>query len=355
MDDDGGEKKMIRARRSVVLIFARVLCICTFMTFAFSVGAIDIKIATVAPQGSPWDNALRELAAKWFEISDGSVTIKVYSDGIVGDEPDMLRKMRIGRLDGAAITQLALAEIHPEIMAISTPYLLRSIEEFRFLLASLAPDYESALLEEGFVPVSWAEGGWVHFFASKSLSSPEDLAQLALAVPAGDDEMLQIWRRLGFRAIPLSMNDYAMGLQTGMVTAFYAPPAAVAAFGWYGPISYMNAVRVAPAIGAVVLTEKAWRSVPEEYYAAFRASASEIGDRLTDASIAVESEAIAAMQSQGVVVVESTDSERRAWAQLGISGGDLAVGRLFTAEAYQSVIDLLDSYRGNRENKPASE
>ena len=117
----------------------------------------------------------------------------------------------------------------------------------------------------------------------------------------------------------------------------------------------MNAVRVAPAIGAVVLTEKAWRSVPEEYYAAFRASASEIGDRLTDASIAVESEAIAAMQSQGVVVVESTDSERRAWAQLGISGGDLAVGRLFTAEAYQSVIDLLDSFRGNRENKPAPE
>ena len=188
----------------------------------------------------------------------------------------------------------------------------------------------------------------MHFFASESLSSPEDLKRLALAVPAGDDEMLQIWRRLGFRAIPLSMNDYAMGLQTRMVTAFYAPPAAVAAFGWYGPISFMNAVRVAPAIGAVVLTERAWRSIPEEYYDAFRESASEIGERLTEASIALEGEAIAAMQHEGVVLVESTESEKRAWEQLGISGGDLAVGRLFTAEEYETVINLLDAFRSNQ-------
>ena len=117
----------------------------------------------------------------------------------------------------------------------------------------------------------------------------------------------------------------------------------------------MNAVRVAPAIGAVVLTERAWRSIPEEYYESFRLAASEIGERLTDASIALEGESITAMQNQGIVVVESTDTERVAWAELGISGGDLAVGRLFTPEAYQKVVDLLDSFRGGSRSDTAPE
>lgn len=330
----------LRRRGWHVYTFAVLMlltCICTRLV------AIDLKMATEAPLGSPWDNALRELAGTWSEISDGEVRLKIYAGGIVGDEPDMLRKIRIGQLDGAAFSQLALASILPEIMAVSTPYLVQTIEEFRYLIAALTPEYERRLLERGLVAISWAEGGWAHFFAVDPIAQPADLLRLKLAVPAGDDEMLQIWRRLGYSAFPLSLTEYAMGLQTGMVEAFYAPPAAVAAFGWFGRISYMNVVPIAPVIGAVVLTTEAWDSISEEHRAAFIESAHAIGRNLTEAAIDVEQDAIDVMIEQGIKVVESQLPAE--WWELGISGAELAQGRLFSSEEYEKVVSLLETYR----------
>lgn len=307
--------------------------------------AIDIKVGTVAPQGSPWDNALRELAARWYEITDGEITLKVYADGIVGDEPDLIRKMRLNQLSGAALTQLGLAEIDPAVLALSTPFLVAGSEEFTYLIETLHETYESRFADAGYIALSWGEAGWVRFFGTEAIQSPGDLSRLALAIPAGDDEMLQIWRSLGYPSFPLAMSDYAMGLQTGMVEAFYAPPAAVAAFGWYGRIGYMNELPVAPVVGAIVLTDRAWQRIPEHYRAELLATARAAGERITNESLKVETEAIRVMIDRGVERIEVDAVGEAAWRELGIAGGELAVGRLFSASDLALVTEALERFR----------
>ena len=72
---------------------------------------LTIKIGSLAPTGSPWDLSLRRIAAAWYQASNGTVEVKIYPGGIAGDEPDMIRKMRIGQLDSAGITVIGLNEI----------------------------------------------------------------------------------------------------------------------------------------------------------------------------------------------------------------------------------------------------
>ncbi|MGB6362085.1 MAG: TRAP transporter substrate-binding protein DctP, partial [Thermoanaerobaculia bacterium] len=49
--------------------------------------ATVIKLATLVPDGSVWDKALKEMGADWKESSDGRVTLRIYPGGVAGDEP----------------------------------------------------------------------------------------------------------------------------------------------------------------------------------------------------------------------------------------------------------------------------
>ena len=45
-----------------------------------------VKMATLAPDGSPWHEMLKDLGARWDELSNGEVTLKVWAGGVAGDE-----------------------------------------------------------------------------------------------------------------------------------------------------------------------------------------------------------------------------------------------------------------------------
>src|SRR5580704_17887777 len=81
---------------------------------------VIIKLATLAPEGSTWFLALKEMGAKWKEISGGQVELKIFPGGTQGDEGDMVRKMRVGQLTGAAISAIGLHDITPEPQVLAT-------------------------------------------------------------------------------------------------------------------------------------------------------------------------------------------------------------------------------------------
>ena len=86
-----------RYRVAGVLVIACLAC-------AVSASGQSVKIGSLAPPGSPWDNNLRKLAADWARLSEGAVSLTVYAGGVAGDESDMIRKMRIGQLNAGLLT-----------------------------------------------------------------------------------------------------------------------------------------------------------------------------------------------------------------------------------------------------------
>ena len=59
---------------------------------------VEIKLATQAPENSPWHKMLVDMNTEWQTLTGGDVSMAIYPGGVSGDESDILRKMRIGQL-----------------------------------------------------------------------------------------------------------------------------------------------------------------------------------------------------------------------------------------------------------------
>ena len=306
--------------------------------------ALTLKIATLAPVGSPWAESLRRLSADWNRISGGRVKLKIYAGGIAGEEEDMIRKMRIGQLDGAALTQLGWGLLDPGILALSTPFLIQEEEELERVMERSRIYFENRLENAGYRLFAFSKAGWVHFFGRVPLIVPEDLMRLKLGVPAGSAEFVDTWRRIGFNAFSLPFGDILVGLQTGMIDAFYAPPLVAATFQWFGQARHMTALPVAPVVGAVVMGSKSLDRIPDDLREELLATFDELGRQLNTQMVGLEKEALSAMAQQGLQIHPVPADAAARWR--GIVGESIHVvlGRIIPEEAYDLISDLVTDY-----------
>src|SRR5512136_3352879 len=141
---------------------------------------VTIKMATLVPTNSSWFLVLKEVANKWNTLSGGRVRVILYGGGTKGDDPEVVQAMRLGELQGAVLTSVGLAEIEKSVYALSIPMAYDSYEEVYFILDKLQARLEAAMAANGFVTLNWADGGWIHFFTTKPVATPDDLKKLKL-------------------------------------------------------------------------------------------------------------------------------------------------------------------------------
>ena len=89
---------------------------------------IIIKIATMAPKGSPWHTILQEMGEEWKQASNGQIQLRIYPGGVAGSEMDIVRKMRIGQLHAAAVSIGGLSRIDPGVNVLGIPMAVDSWE-----------------------------------------------------------------------------------------------------------------------------------------------------------------------------------------------------------------------------------
>jgi TRAP-type C4-dicarboxylate transport system substrate-binding protein len=151
-----------------VLAAARVL----------SAQSVAIKLATVVPDGSIWDKSLKQMAADWKQASGDRVAVTVFSGGSQGDEPSVLRKMRLDALQAASLTVVGLAAIDPAFNVFNVPFFFDSYDELNAVVAALTPTLKQRVETKGFVLLNWGHGGWLQVFTKRPVQTLGDLKGL---------------------------------------------------------------------------------------------------------------------------------------------------------------------------------
>lgn len=277
---------------------------------------IVIKIATLAPSGSPYHEIMKEMAAGWREESDDRVALKIYPGGVAGGEVDILRKIRIGQLHAGALSISGLSRALPEISVLSTPMVYKTKEDLLQVQNALAPKIEERMERKGFVVLSWAIAGWVRFFVPDAEASIGGLKKARMHVFAGDDQILELWKTMGVNAIALPGTDVLPGLQSGMVNAFFTTPVMAYASQWFAFTPYMIEMPWAPMMGAIIVSKRAWKKVPEPLRPKLKAIAKEKGLRLDLEMLRLESQAISQMQKRGLILVKPDAQQTKQWQSL---------------------------------------
>jgi TRAP-type C4-dicarboxylate transport system substrate-binding protein len=307
--------------------------------------ATVIKVALVTPEGSAWTNTLRRWAQEVASRTGGEVSLKIYAGGVSGDELDVLRKMRAGRIHAAGFSGVGLGTILPAIRILEAPLLFETTAEIDHAKNQLYDTFAADFERQGFVLLGFAEAGFVYLFAAGDLASPEALQQTKMWAWKGDPVAQTFLESMGVRTFPLHVTDVNTGLETGMIDAFYAPPLAAVAFQWYTRVRTMLDYPIVNSTGALLVTKRQFDRIAPEHQqilkeTARRHCAELVRQTRQDNTAAMEAMAAAGIRRQApsseLITLFKTNARRTAAAH---------VPALYPQELFERVQRLLQDYR----------
>jgi len=313
-----------------------------------SSGPIVLKIASIAPDRSPWGKALESVARDWERISNGTIQVRIYPGGIAGSEQDMIRKMRMGTLQGGVFSNMGLAKIESSITAISIPFLFYSREEFNVVFDRMKPVFERMLEKKGFKTMLWTLAGWVNFFTKKEVIDPDGLKKLKVSVTADFPEIEQVWKKMGYEVVPGGMNDLMIQLQSGAVSAIYLPALLAGSGQFFALVPHMLSPTLAPLVGGLLLSDKAWASIPADLHQPLLEAVAAAAQGLYEETMTLEADAVKMMKDNGLKVHDPPADALAKWrGAAGLAVQDL-IGPVFSKEIYDQILEYIQEYRKTR-------
>jgi TRAP-type C4-dicarboxylate transport system substrate-binding protein len=334
-------------RIRIAAIFAVLASLVLPMTPAApaSSGPVVIKIASIAPGRSPWDKALEQVANDWERLSNGSVIVKIYPGSIAGGEQDMIRKMRLGSIQGGVFSNMGLAKVDHSLTVLSIPFLFHSRDEFTAVFERMKPTFEKIIEDKGFKVVLWTMAGWINFFSKKPVTDPDDLKKLKISVTADFPEVEQVWKHMGYEVVTGDDNDLMIQLQSGAVSAIYLPALVAASGQFFALAPHMLAPSLAPLVGGLLLTDKAWASIPAELHQPFLDAVAKASKGLYDETMTLESDAVKMMKDNKLVVHDPPAASLAKWREAANGAAARLLGTVFSKEIYDQVTGYIQDYR----------
>jgi TRAP-type C4-dicarboxylate transport system substrate-binding protein len=227
-------------------------------------GAADIKIATVAPDGSRWMQQMRAGAEEINKRTAGRVAIKFYPGGVMGNDAQVLRKIRIGQLQGGAFTAGGLAERYGGLNLYGIPLLFRSLDEIDAVRAQFDPEIAAGLERAGFVTFGFIEGGFANLLSNEPISSVEDMRRKKVWVPEGDAISFLAMETMGLSPAVLPVTDVLTGLQTGLIEIAFASPVAALVLQWHTKVKYLTDLPISYSMGIFAIEKGAFEDLSAE-------------------------------------------------------------------------------------------
>jgi len=304
-----------------------------------------IRFATLAPEGSAWMEAMHALDDEIREKSGGEVGFKFYPNMSMGDEKDVIRKIRLGQINGAGFTGFGLGDILPEIRILELPYLFDNEKEFDYATEKLTGYFEERLAERGFILLGWVDVGWVYFLSKKPVAEPKDLTGLKTWMWEGDPLAKAFFAELGKSPVPLSVTDVHLSLQTGLIEAVYCVPLAALLLQWFTNVEYISDVPFTNAVGAVLIDKKTYDQLsPETREIIILASRQHLRD-LVLKSRQDNREAFRQLLKEGLIPVESTQVQRDEMRVISLRVHERLAGDLYPPELLLWLKEILSEYR----------
>ncbi len=231
-----------------------------------ALGAQQVKLAAIVPEGSSWGLSLKQLSKEVAAATNNEVNLKVYFGGVSGDEPDVLRKIRIGQLQGGVFTGNTLGAIYGDARAMEIPFTFyENHKKASETLVKMTPKFDQGLRAKGFVNLGFYEIGQVYLVSTKKVSNLTELKGIKIWSWEGDELVAAMISSLGLVSVPLALPDVLSSLSTGIINAAYAPPLAILALQWHTKIKYLVDFPTAFSIGALLVSDKAWAKISPDH------------------------------------------------------------------------------------------
>ena len=306
---------------------------------------VVIKLGTLAPEGSSWIKTFNTLNAEVMKKTESKVQFKIYPGGVLGDETDMLRKLKIGQIQGVALTSAGLSALFKEMDVLQIPFLFQTYEEVDATLKKMDSFFRKGLEDNGYVLLGWSEAGFVYLMSTVPIASLADLKKAKVWTWEDSPMSKAIFDEAGVKAIPLTIPDVLVGLQTGLVDVVYAPPAGAISLQWFTKIKYLTDVPLIYMAGGVVVKKDLFKQISQASQNLILESFQQHLDQLKVITRNENRDAINVMVKNGVKIITSSKSQIDEYKRLSNNAIGHISGPTFSKKVFDETTSFLESYR----------
>ena len=308
--------------------------------------AATFKVATLSPDGSFWMKTMREAGKEIEGATDNRVRFKWYPGGVMGDDKAVLRKMRVGQLQGAALPMGELLSFYPDSQAYGIPFLFNSYEEVDYVRSQLDDSLIAGFAEGGMEVLGIAEGGFGYFLTAEPVRVPSDLQQQKVWVPQNDVVSARLAQSIGVTPIPLTLPDVLPGLQTGLINTVAVSPIGAIALQWHTRVDYLTDIPLMYFCGVMSLSGKSFSKLSAEDQGIVREVFGKAFKLIEARNRSDNLKAFDALMNQGVKSVALDDTEINAWLAMQQPAEQMmqSEGQLSTA-ALERIKALVREFR----------
>ncbi len=303
-----------------------------------SVNAITLKIGAIAPEGTNWANTIKDMSKEVKKATGGEVKFKVYYGGVAGDEPDVMRKIRVGQMNGGVFTGKTLGDIDGDIRALEIPFNFYSDREKGFkALKAMTPFLNKKLQNNGFKNLGFYEIGQVYFVSTQKVGSIAQMQGIKIWSWEGDEVVKSMIDSLKLVSVPLALPDVLSSLSTGIINAAYAPPLGILALQWQSKVKYLIDFPVAYSTGALLIDAKKWKKISAANQKIVEQIAKKHIDKANEFAVADNNAGLKTMKSMGIDFVQFDEKDLKKAEAIRDDVIKKLEGKLISKEAIKMV------------------
>jgi len=329
-------------------LFFILVVIVSFCSATPAFAVTEIKLAILAPERSTWHKVMTAWDSELRKKTGGRVGLKIYAGGVLGDERDVIRKMRIGQIHAAGFTGLGLGIVNPEVRVLELPMLVSTYGEADAVAGKIQPKLEAGFKKKGFVILGWAETGFVYILSNKPIGSRQDMNGKKMWAWEGDPLVETMYRAFKIVPIPLPLTDVLTSLQTHLIDAVYAPPLAAIALQWFTQTKYITDLKLADSTGGILITKRGLDMLSPADRKILRSTARRYSKLLTEKARADNDKSFDTLVNSGLAPVKVSPEEverirttsRKVWEGL--------VGKLYSKTLLDETIAAVETYRAGK-------
>ncbi len=306
----------------------------------------EIRIATLAPEGSDWMKEFDKAAAEVKEKTSGRVILKYFAGGQQGDERDYVRKIKLGQLDGAGVTSIGLSMIDESIRVLEVPMMFKEVGEVDYVADRMWGYFQKKFEAKGFRLNDRGEVGWIYLVSKDKLETVDQLKK-AKIWQWGDDKMVgTLFGKLGLTGVPLGVPEVDSSLTSGRLTAAYGSPYSTVALQWFSKVKYMTSMPMSFAIGATVVSLESTKKLSTEDQKTVQEIGKSSAKKLRKVIRKANEEAKATMKKRGIVITTTPPDTVAAFEKAAAETAKALVEKkVFSQQELDMVIKYRDEYR----------
>jgi tripartite ATP-independent transporter DctP family solute receptor len=228
------------------------------------------KIIMRAAHASPpnpeytWDFGLGFIEKRVERLTNGKVDVKIYS-GTLGGERQLLEGVQMGTLECSATSTIPWSGFVKEMGIVTLPYLFNDFDHmFNVLDGALGDKFKAIALNKGFRILGWWKlAPKTTFTTDKPVEKLEDFK--GLRIRCGESpEFIGLYKAFGAIPVPMPWPETYSALQQGIVDGVDGDWGSCLAAHHYEVVKYGIEVNHVLITGALTVSEKWFKKLPDD-------------------------------------------------------------------------------------------